>query len=99
MKKIVIVGITIIIVLLFSGCFSSDITFRGKITDIQRYIDMNDGKDITVLYLKNPYNKTQSYEIESNTINKYHLIIGQNIIFQISNMVEPYKVKNLWISD
>jgi hypothetical protein len=79
MKKevvmICVVGLVLAVGLL-SGCYELDLTTRGMIKSLSMYKDMNDGQDILVIGFYN----CSSLEVSYNSVKKYNLQVGQNVI-------------------
>jgi hypothetical protein len=91
--KIVAIMILILVFMGFvSGCIDASYTLRGKITGISQYINQFGEGDITVIYFGN-----NGYEFKTESISKYRLQVGDDVILEISDLTDkPYTLKNMY---
>ena len=93
-KAILVIGVLVVLLCLLSGCLEEATwTMRGKVTSIEKYVSGD--KTILVIGLNNGSKREFEYE----SIKKYNIKLGDEIIIKMEDIFQPYNVKEVYIKE
>ena len=93
-KATIVIGLILVATVLLSGCLEEATwTMRGKVTSIEQYV--SDSGTILIIQLNNGTKKEFEYE----SIKKYNIKLGDEIIIKMEDIFQPYDVKEVYFKE